>query len=149
MEPFGPEAVRQKIERLQLTLIDAAQDAQERTGETAARLERSRALLTAPPARVTALIDRQQTMEHLALAEEHVALGAKNVARQREIIAELRRDGHDTTAASALLVQFEEAQALHVATATGSCESCTTRSSPDRGSWFTALAAVALCADEA
>jgi hypothetical protein len=115
MEPFGPEAVRQKIERLQLTLIDAAQDAQERTGETAARLERSRALLTAPPARVTALIDRQQTMEHLALAEEHVALGAKNVARQREIIAELRRDGHDTTAASALLVQFEEAQALHVA----------------------------------
>jgi hypothetical protein len=44
-------------------------------------------------------MDRQQTMEHLALAEQHVALGAKHVARRREIIAELERDGHDATQA--------------------------------------------------
>ena len=44
-------------------------------------------------------MDRQQTKEHLVLAEEHVALDATNVARQREIIAELERDGHDATQA--------------------------------------------------
>ena len=54
-------------------------------------------------------------MEHLALAEEHVVLGAKNVARQREIIAELQRDGHDTTQAWALLTEFEQLQAMHIA----------------------------------
>ena len=60
-------------------------------------------------------MDRQQTKDHLALAEEHVALGATNVARQREIIAELERDGHDATQARELLVQFEQLQAMHVA----------------------------------
>jgi hypothetical protein len=59
-------------------------------------------------------MDRQQTKEHLALAEEHVALGATNVARQREIIAKLERDGHDATQARALLAQFEQLQATHV-----------------------------------
>ena len=54
-------------------------------------------------------------MERLALAEEHVALGAKNVARQREIIAELERDGHDATQAWELLAQLEQLQAMHVA----------------------------------
>jgi hypothetical protein len=54
-------------------------------------------------------------MENLALAEEQVALGAKHVARQREIIAELERDGHDTTRACASLTEFEELQAMHVA----------------------------------
>jgi hypothetical protein len=60
-------------------------------------------------------MDRQQTMEHLALAEEHVRVGAKNVARQREMIAELERDGHDTTQARSLLAHFEQVQAMHVA----------------------------------
>jgi hypothetical protein len=54
-------------------------------------------------------------MENLALADEHIALGAKHVARQREIIAELERDGHDTTKACALLAEFEELQAMHIA----------------------------------
>jgi hypothetical protein len=60
-------------------------------------------------------MDRQQVRQHLALADEHGALGAKHVARQREIIAELHRDGHDTTTACALLAQFEEMPAMHVA----------------------------------
>jgi hypothetical protein len=54
-------------------------------------------------------------IEHLALAEEQVALAAKHVACQREIIAELERDGHNTTKACALLAEFEELQAMHVA----------------------------------
>jgi hypothetical protein len=54
-------------------------------------------------------------MENLALTEEQVALGAKHVARQREIIAELERDGHDTTQALALLAHFEQLQAMHIA----------------------------------
>lgn len=35
--------------------------------------------------------------------------------RQREIVAELERDGHDVSEARKLLVQFEELQAMHVA----------------------------------
>ncbi len=61
--------------------------------------------------------DRVQLREHLALAERHVAEGERVVARQREIVAELERDGHDAAAAQArqLLAQFEELLALHVA----------------------------------
>jgi hypothetical protein len=42
-------------------------------------------------------------MEQLALAEEHVGLAAKHVPRQRKIIAELERGGHDAVQAWALL----------------------------------------------
>jgi hypothetical protein len=54
-------------------------------------------------------------LDHLALAEEHVARGAENVARQREMIAELERDGHDAKQARAMLAEFEQLQAMHVA----------------------------------
>lgn len=51
---------------------------------------------------------------HLAQAEEHVATGYRNIARQRGLIAELERDGHDTAKARALLSQFEELHALQL-----------------------------------
>jgi hypothetical protein len=54
-------------------------------------------------------------MENLRRAEEHVVVGAKNVARQRDIIAELERNGQDTTQALALLAHFEQLQAMHIA----------------------------------
>lgn len=60
-------------------------------------------------------MDRGILEEHLAQAERHVAQGEKHVAKQRAIVAELERDGHDTVAAHDLLRQFEELQALHVA----------------------------------
>jgi hypothetical protein len=53
--------------------------------------------------------------QHLAQAEEHVAKGERHVARQRELVAELERDGHDTGPARHLLRQFEELQELHCA----------------------------------
>ena len=52
--------------------------------------------------------------EHLQQAEHHVAVGERNIARQREIIQELKKDGHDTSEAQKLLEQFKSLQALHV-----------------------------------
>jgi hypothetical protein len=60
-------------------------------------------------------MDRAMIELHLASAEEHVALGAATVERQREIIVKLERDGHGTIEAQRLLVYFEEQLAMHVA----------------------------------
>jgi hypothetical protein len=51
---------------------------------------------------------------YLAEAERHVALGEQHVARQRKIVAELERDGHDTAQARELLRVLEGTQASHV-----------------------------------
>jgi hypothetical protein len=53
----------------------------------------------------------------LAEAEYHVLLGERHIIRQREIVAELERDGHEQAAVSArdLLETFEQAQKAHVA----------------------------------
>jgi hypothetical protein len=59
-------------------------------------------------------MDREQLLQHLAQAEDHVAAGTQHVARQREIIAEVERDGHDAPQAKALLEQFEQLQEMHV-----------------------------------
>jgi len=40
-------------------------------------------------------MDRQTMLEHLAMAERHVAEGVIHLSRQRALIAELDRDGHD------------------------------------------------------
>jgi hypothetical protein len=63
------------------------------------------------------VLNRAQTEARLAQAEQHVAQGERHITRQRELIAELERDGHDVTAASArdLLRLFEELQIMHVA----------------------------------
>ena len=47
---------------------------------------------------------------HLTQAEEHVALGEH---RQRELVGEMERDGHETTKARRLLATFEEMQERH------------------------------------
>ena len=52
---------------------------------------------------------------HLAEAEAHIALGERHIVRQRELVADLARDGHDTTEAKRLLANLEETQALHIA----------------------------------
>jgi hypothetical protein len=59
--------------------------------------------------------DKQMILDHLRLAEGHVSLGQENILRQRQIVAELERDGHDPIDAGKLLAQFEELQAMHVA----------------------------------
>jgi hypothetical protein len=59
--------------------------------------------------------DRTELNQHLELAEERVAKGKKLVARQREIVDELERDGHALAAnARVLLAQFEELQEAYV-----------------------------------
>ena len=51
---------------------------------------------------------------HLAQAERAVALGTRHLDRQRGILVELEREGHNTVQAKELLVTFEESLALHI-----------------------------------
>jgi hypothetical protein len=60
-------------------------------------------------------MDREMLKRHLAQTEEHIATGDKNIARQRDVIAQLERDGHDTASARSFLREFEQLQALHIA----------------------------------
>jgi cell division protein FtsX len=61
-------------------------------------------------------MDRQMILDHLTQAEGHVALGEERITRQREILANLTRDGHREAASRAaeLLAQFEQTQTLHI-----------------------------------
>jgi hypothetical protein len=60
-------------------------------------------------------MDRAMLFDHLALAERHISQGERHVRRQRELVAQLSRDGHDIAQARSLLTQFEEMLALHKA----------------------------------
>jgi hypothetical protein len=57
--------------------------------------------------------DREMFLRHLAEAKRAVSRGNAHIARQREIVAELERDGHNTTKARDLLATFETVQASH------------------------------------
>jgi hypothetical protein len=56
-------------------------------------------------------MDQEMLKRHLAEAEEHIATGDKNIARQRDVIAQLERDGRDTASARTFLHEFEQLQA--------------------------------------
>jgi hypothetical protein len=60
-------------------------------------------------------MDRAIVERHLAMAERHVSQGERNVARQREIVEEFERDGHDAGLAHRLLRQFEIVQTTRIA----------------------------------
>ena len=55
-------------------------------------------------------MDRAILLDLLARAERHVILGKRQIDGQYRVIAELEKDGHDTTEAVELLKQFIEAQ---------------------------------------
>jgi hypothetical protein len=59
-------------------------------------------------------MERKSEVGHLEMAERHVAEGEQHLARQRKLIAELERDGHDTALAIELLHEFERTQASHI-----------------------------------
>jgi hypothetical protein len=59
-------------------------------------------------------MDRNAILDHLAMAKRHVAEAKRHVARQRETVAQLERDGHDTSASRTLLEQFEHLYMMHV-----------------------------------
>jgi hypothetical protein len=60
-------------------------------------------------------MDRATLQDRLAAAERHVAEAERHVAAQREFLAQLQREGHDTAQAKRLLEQFEEVLAIHIA----------------------------------
>jgi hypothetical protein len=60
-------------------------------------------------------MNREMTLAHLAKAEKNVVLGERHIQRQEQLVSELDRDGHDTSAALTLLATFHRAQAEHVA----------------------------------
>ena len=60
-------------------------------------------------------MDRQIIADHLVQAERHVSEAQAHIKRQRELVAELERDGHDTGEARRLLDNFIALEAAHVA----------------------------------
>ncbi len=68
-----------------------------------------------PRGKMRSAMDRETIQRHLLLAEMHVSQGERHVARQREIVAELKDDGRDLETARNLLARFEELYAQHVA----------------------------------
>ncbi|RVD33785.1 hypothetical protein EN742_28990 [Mesorhizobium sp. M4A.F.Ca.ET.020.02.1.1] len=51
----------------------------------------------------------------LAMLEQHVLLGQRHIARQREIVADFHHKGFRADLAEDLLTLFEQMQLLHVA----------------------------------
>jgi hypothetical protein len=62
-------------------------------------------------------MDRSVILERLRQAERHVVQGEHHIARQKGIVVRLTMDDlyEHAKAARALLLQFEEMQALHIA----------------------------------
>jgi hypothetical protein len=54
------------------------------------------------------LLNPDQQQRHLAQAEEHIAEAETHIAHQREVIEELRRDGHETRLAESMLLALEK-----------------------------------------
>jgi hypothetical protein len=59
-------------------------------------------------------MDRAMELAHLAEAERHIAEGKRRLERQEEIVAELKRQGHDAETALCLLALFRQVQADYV-----------------------------------
>jgi hypothetical protein len=53
--------------------------------------------------------------DQLAAAERHLVEAERHVAFQRELVAQLEREGHDAAQATRLLAQFEEVLAMRIA----------------------------------
>jgi len=60
-------------------------------------------------------MNRAMLEDHLAATEQQLAEVERHVAYQRELVAQLEYDGHDTAQATEILKQFEEVLAMHVA----------------------------------
>jgi PAS domain S-box-containing protein len=66
--------------------------------------------------RVSATEKMRQVLERLNQVNAQIRSADQHLGRQREILARLERDGRDASDAKRLLYQFEEVQALHLAT---------------------------------
>ena len=63
----------------------------------------------------TGAMDRAAWQEHLAQTERLVVEAEKRVAHQREVVADLERDGRRATAARGLLAAYERLLIMHLA----------------------------------
>jgi hypothetical protein len=59
-------------------------------------------------------MDLRVIREHLAEAERYLALSDRHIARQIEIVDELKRDGHPTALALDLLATYRAVHATHL-----------------------------------
>jgi hypothetical protein len=53
-------------------------------------------------------------LTHVVQARHHVAEGEEHIARQTDLVADLRRDGHDSGEARRLLAQLIVSQSVHI-----------------------------------
>jgi hypothetical protein len=60
-------------------------------------------------------MDKDVKLKYLVQAERHMADGEQHILRQRSIVAQLERDGRDTSLSRSLLQCFEDLQRLHIA----------------------------------
>jgi hypothetical protein len=60
-------------------------------------------------------MDRQMIVDHLALAERHVADGRAHIEKQRALTARLEQNGYATKEAVRLLNIFLDLEAAHIA----------------------------------
>jgi hypothetical protein len=93
------------------TMLRIARDYERKAGEAEERLDGS--ISKAPEHPAGPPVDREAILRKLDETERHVALGKEHIARQREIIADLDREGHDTSAAKELLESYLVTQAAH------------------------------------
>jgi hypothetical protein len=58
---------------------------------------------------------RDMLLRHLAEAQDHIEIGARNIAKQREIVAGLDAHGRDTEEAYEMLKNFVHVHAMALA----------------------------------
>ena len=64
---------------------------------------------------VIPMMDRALLLQQLEQSGKRIEAGVQKVTTQRETIAGLAADGHDTVAAKRVLADFEQAQAMSLA----------------------------------
>jgi hypothetical protein len=90
------------------TAVIGAQDNDQLAAARAKRRRQAKGLSRLVHAVRLAIMDRAAILDQSEKLERHIALVEEDLTKQREIIAELLREGYDATAAIALLRQFED-----------------------------------------
>jgi len=60
-------------------------------------------------------MDRALIVTGLEAAEDRIAIGARQISKQRDFVSQLEREGEDTTDATALLREMQQTQESHIA----------------------------------
>ena len=60
-------------------------------------------------------MDRALIVTSLQAAEDRIAIGARQISKQRDFVSRLEREGEDTTDATAMLREMQRTQESHLA----------------------------------